>query len=455
MTRVLLAATPAQGHTGPMLSVARHLVGRGDEVVFLSTRHYAERVSATGARFAPLRPAADCHDTLVANPEREGSANRGLRGVKDDLRRIFIDPAPHQYRDLCEILAGFPADVVLADAMFVGAAPLALGPAPHSAPHPGPWSAPGAGPAPRPGVALLGVLPLTVSSRDTAPFGLAMAPRADALGHVRNRALNWSAQHVALRDIQQRAQRALAAVGCGPLEGFVIDAPAHIADCYLQATAAGFEYPRRDLPPAVRFIGPLLPPPSTDFTPPPWWGDLDAGRPVVHVTQGTIDNYDLTRLVVPTMEVLANDDVLVVATTGGTDPGTVPGPLPANARLERFVPHDRLLDKVDVMVTNGGYGAVQQALARGVPLVAAGDSEDKPEVAARVAWSGTGLDLRSGRPRPERLAAAVRRVLAEPAFRARARALQREMASHRPLAELAAALDEVVARRRAGRGAAR
>jgi hypothetical protein len=42
------------------------------------------------------------------------------------------------------------------------------------------------------------------------------------------------------------------------------------------------------------------------------------------------------------------------------------------------------------MVTNGGYGGVQQALANGVPLVVAGDSEDKPEVAARVRWSGTG-----------------------------------------------------------------
>ena len=36
------------------------------------------------------------------------------------------------------------------------------------------------------------------------------------------------------------------------------------------------------------------------------------------------------------------------------------------------------------MLTNGGYGGVQYALAHGVPLVVAGDTEDKPEVAARV-----------------------------------------------------------------------
>ena len=40
-----------------------------------------------------------------------------------------------------------------------------------------------------------------------------------------------------------------------------------------------------------------------------------------------------------------------------------------------------------VLVTNGGYGTVQQALAHGVPIVVAGATEDKPETAARIAWS--------------------------------------------------------------------
>ena len=109
---------------------------------------------------------------------------------------------------------------------------------------------------------------------------------------------------------------------------------------------------------------------------------------------------------------LARDDVLVVATTGGPDPGPLRRGLPANDRLERFVPHDLLLPHVDVMVTNGGYGGVQQALANGVPLVVAGDSEDKPEVAARVQWSGTGINLHTGRPSQAMVARAVRRVLA-------------------------------------------
>jgi UDP:flavonoid glycosyltransferase YjiC (YdhE family) len=117
--------------------------------------------------------------------------------------------------------------------------------------------------------------------------------------------------------------------------------------------------------------------------------------------------------------------------------------LPANARLERFIPHDRLLPHVDVMVTNGGYGGVQQALANGVPLVVAGDSEDKPEVAARVHWSGAGVDLRTGSPSKAMVSRAVRRVLTHPSYRRRARALQAEIAASDPLGEITRGLLEL------------
>ena len=72
--------------------------------------------------------------------------------------------------------------------------------------------------------------------------------------------------------------------------------------------------------------------------------------------------------------------------------------------------------KDDVLVTNGGYGTVNQALSYGVPIVAAGETEDKPDVGARVAWSGAGIDLQTNRPVPESTQAAVRSVLDEPRY---------------------------------------
>lgn len=114
--------------------------------------------------------------------------------------------------------------------------------------------------------------------------------------------------------------------------------------------------------------------------------------------------------------------MLVVCTTGGADPAVL-GRRPANVRVAVFLPHDLLLPEVDVIVTNGGWGGVLAALQAGVPLVVAGASLDKPEVARRVAWSGAGVNLRTGTPKPARIAQAVREVTTRPDFRARAREL--------------------------------
>ena len=93
------------GTHGPLLALARRLVERGHTVIFFTTAHYRDKVEATGATFVPFAPEYDAHDLMVANPERESSAKRGVRGVKDDLRRIFIGPLPGQCRDLRAILA--------------------------------------------------------------------------------------------------------------------------------------------------------------------------------------------------------------------------------------------------------------------------------------------------------------------------------------------------------------
>jgi UDP:flavonoid glycosyltransferase YjiC (YdhE family) len=405
------------------LAVARRLVADGHDVIFFTTEHYRQRAEATGAHFVPLAAQDDAHDLMVANPEREASSKRGVHGVKDDLRRIFIGPLPGQCRDLRAILDHDAIDCIVVDSMFLGALPLALGPRRE-----------------RPGLACVGVMPYASNSRDTAPFGVAFQPGTGPLRRVRNGVLNLATEHVVLRDIQRFARRRLAEAGAAGFPGYFVDLQPKVVDAYLQATVAGFEYPRTDLAPAVRFVGPILAPPSQSFERPAWWGELDGGRPVVHVTQGTLDNADLGRLLLRTTRALAHDNLLVVATTGGPDPEPFRRELPANVRLERFIPHDVLLPRVDVMVTNGGYGGVQQALASGVPLVVAGDSEDKPEVAARVQWSGTGINLHTGRPSPAMVGRAVRRVLARDAYRARARALQAEIAATDPLAAISAAL---------------
>ena len=117
--------------------------------------------------------------------------------------------------------------------------------------------------------------------------------------------------------------------------------------------------------------------------------------------------------------------------------------MPPNARVADLIPYAALLPRTDVMITNGGWGGVLAALAHGVPLVVAGGDIDKPEIAARVAWAGAGVNLRTGRPSARAVLHAWREVSTDASYRANAErigALLREHDGPREVVEHTMAL---------------
>jgi UDP:flavonoid glycosyltransferase YjiC (YdhE family) len=435
MARYLLASTPVHGHVAPMTNIAAGLVRAGHRVRFLTGALFREAVEATGGQHVALPASADydARDMDAAFPGR--SERSGLRKLTFDVQHTFIEPMRAQAEAIRAMLDAEPVDAILAETGFFGVLPLLVDP------------------RPRPAVVSVGITVLTLSSRDTAPFGLGLPPSSSAAGRVRNRLLNLLVRRVVFGPNQRRLNRTLRDMGLANSPAFFLDWP-RLADRVLQLSVPGFEYPRSDLPAQVRFVGP---PPAHDATrnrtPTPWWDDLLAarrsGRPVVHVTQGTVDTSDLTRLIGPALRALADQDVFIVVTTGGPDPAQIPGALPANARAATYVPYTDLLPHVDLAITNGGYGGTQLLLTHGIPLIVAGDTEDKPEVAGRVAASGAGINMRTGTPTAPALAAAVETILRNPAYRQRARTLAAEYASHDTNALIHAELADVTRQRSA------
>jgi UDP:flavonoid glycosyltransferase YjiC (YdhE family) len=230
--------------------------------------------------------------------------------------------------------------------------------------------------------------------------------------------------------------------GVGPLSMPLFESVVELADAYMQTTVPSFEFPR-DIPPSVHFIG-ALPITPNQAPLPSWAHELDGSRKVVLVTQGTLANHNFGLLIAPTLAVLANEpDLLVVVTAGGRPIGAIPGPIPGNARLASYLPFEWILPKVDVFVTNGGYGSVNQAMSFGIPLVTAGLTEDKADVNARVAWSGIGIDLATNEPKPQALRDAIRIVLDKPNFRSRASVMADEFAEIDTRSEILRIVSEV------------
>lgn len=408
MTRILIATTPVAGHVMPFVPLARALVERGHDVRWYTGARYRAQVETSGGRFVGYRRARDIDDGRLDLEFPERGRLSGLAQLKFDMKHVFIDAAPDQLLDIRAMLQSSPADIVIHDATMFGAL--------FHHEQGGPPSL------------CLGVTPLVLSSGDTAPFGLALEPRTSSLGRLRNRFLNAVVEKLAFRDVQEHWSRTRARIDL-PATGWWMN---HVtrATLYLQPTIPSFEYPRRDLPGNVRFIG-MMPAERPAHVPrPDFWDELDGSRPIVHVTQGTLANA-APHLIRPALEALANDDVLVIVSTGNRPPEQLGlAAVPKNVRVAPYLSYPDLLPKLSVMVTNGGYGGVQTALRYGVPLVVAGDSEDKPEVAARVSWSGAGINLKTGRPKPRALREAVHAVLADRRYRARARALAAEYSAY-------------------------
>lgn len=422
MASILIASVPIHGHVTPLLAIARHLVDRGDDVRFLTGTRFADAVRTTGARHLALTGDADYDDRVDHDARLPGREKlHGLKAVAFDIEHMFLRPVPAQVDALLAAHTEQPADALLADPTFVGAAFLLGYPR-----------------AQRPAVVDCSMLPLSLASRDVAPFGLGLAP-ARWGNRIRNAALDLVTR-TALSRITALSDEIYRRMHGTDMPFSVMDWARH-AEAIVQFTVPSFEYPRSDIPSTVHFAGPLSAHGSQAVLP-TWWGDLDSGRPVVHVTQGTIANKDYTQLIAPTAGALADDDVLVVVSTGGRPLETLP-PLPPNVRAAEYLPYDELLPRTDVFVTNGGYGGVQYALRHGVPIVVIGGKEDKPEVGARVAWSGVGVQIRRDRPTVPELRRAARRVLEDPSFRGSARRIAAEMAASGGYRVLTDVIDDV------------
>lgn len=329
MSKFLIATMAIPGHVAPFAPVARELVRRGHEVVWYSSKFFKSKIEATGARFVPITSALDYGDNEYNRYFPERAKLEGLEQVKFDFIHLFVGSAEGHYKDLSEILKTFKADALLHDSAVIGAFWLGIS-----------------------GVIPTALLNITVAhfpSRDLAPFGLAMPPDSSAPGRFRNRMMGFVANNLVFRSVNQSLKEVAARLHLPPFP--VRPTPSTFLT--LEPSVPEFEYRISDPPPTMHYIGPLLPE-TADFTPPPWWDSvIQSDKPIVLVTQGTIAT-NADELIAPTLKALEHEDIQVIATTGGKSAAELGLQVPANARVEPFIPFVPLMEHVDVVTTQPG-----------------------------------------------------------------------------------------------------
>jgi MGT family glycosyltransferase len=375
MARILAYTTPARGHLFPVTPILDELSRRGHQIAL---RTLASQVPLMQGRGFDTRPISGQIEAIEIDDWRAGNPQAALgRAV-----RCFLDRAEYDGPDLREAIAEERPDALLVDINSWGglAAAEAWG---------GPWAA-------------FCPFPMFLRSRDVPPFGPGLAPARGPLGRLRDRALRPIVLGTIERGMLPALNNVRSRMGLSPL--------ARIDDLYLRPplviymTAEPFEYPRSDWPESIVMVGPC------EWDPPmetPRWLEEITGSIVLVTTSSEFQ--DDGRLVQAALEGLAQEPFTIVATLPAGDPARFRAP--ANARVERFLPHAAVLDRAICAVTHAGMGATQKALARGVPVCAVPFGRDQFEVARRVEVAGAGTRLRAGRLSADRLRDKVREAI--------------------------------------------
>lgn len=174
----------------------------------------------------------------------------------------------------------------------------------------------------------------------------------------------------------------------------------------------------------------------------PSWVTEARDRPLVYVTLGTVV-FERVDVIKAAVEGLAQLDVDVLVALGPDGDPDALGELPPRVRARLFVPQDKLLRFIDVIVHHCGSGTMLGGLSNGTPQLAIPQGADQFYNGASLARAGAGIALMPHEITPDAVNAGVKRLLDEPSFREAAEGIQSEIKAMLPPDDVARRLSEM------------
>jgi MGT family glycosyltransferase len=410
MSRYLVTCWPFVGHLYPQISVAHALRDRGHEVAFYSHESARPVVEGEGFTLFPFVHVDDRRYERIHALEARVPATQPkyqtLSVAMIAYRDMLTGSIPEQVADLQPIVRDWRPDVLVTDPAL-WATILVL------------WDLLGI-----PVALLTQMIGSMIPGPDAPPWGPGLPPPRTFGTRLLSRAAQVGVDLIAY-NMRRRVNRLRAQYGLRPM-GCSVNAFTGRLPLYLIPSVPELDYNRRDQPSNVHYIGPCIWTKSTGAAPADWLNQIPSNRPWVHATEGTAQ-YQEPFLLRATARGLAGLAMEVILTTGQNRDPEILGqnPLPPNVHIGRWLSHEEFLPRCAALVTTGGAATVLASLKAGVPLVVVPTFWDKNDNAQRVVEAGVGLRIAPRRCTPDRVRAAVMRLLQEPHFRENARRIAR------------------------------
>ena len=415
--KILFASMPADGHFNPLTGIAVQLADRGHDVRWYAGPAYGTRLDRLGMRWFPYERATEVMAGNLNDLFPERASLKGPKLISLDLEALFVSQVENHFQDLAHLRQEWPFDALVCDGALYAEQLVA-----ESLQIP---------------VFAVG-LTMVMPDADGPPPFFGLRPARTPVGRL---------HHAVVRRMLASAMKAgtthynqiLAEHGIAPIrpDGFPHEPMLRTRRVFLNGSP-GLEFPGYQPLANAEYVGPLVPARRVT-SPRAALPDIvvDTSKRVVAVSQGTVDNTDPGKLLVPTIEALKDSPFVVVATTSGagTEPLRARYPLP-NVVIEDYIDYDDLFAHVDVFVTSGGFGSNLAAFLHGVPVVGAGKREGKNDINARVGYNQLGIDLRSEHPKPAAILKAVQSVLDDPTYATNVANLRAELQAYDPIATI-------------------
>lgn len=373
--RFLCTVQPTFGHFHAMVPLALALQAQGHDVAFATGKSFGPVVQQAGLQHFPCGFDFDgSQELLSALPEWETIREQVPPGPVQQFYGFIQGLGPRMVDDLLDLVKTWQPAVII---------------------------------------------------RDPLEFGGYIAAEYWGLPHA---SVMWafyiSARHDASQPLLELRQR----------YGLPADPDLNTLDRYLMLDflPASWTFPTWPPPPVTHRFG--APPfDRSGETGLPDWLDSLPLQPTVYATLGTTFN-QAPATFQAVVDAFSGEEINLILTVGrSNDPAQFQPPAP-NIKVARYIPQTLLLPRCDAIIFHGGYNSLHSALWHGLPMVLIPQQAgDNLPTAGRCIETGVGVMVEGAPPAAEAVRAAVKTILEEPGYRARAQQLQNEIKALPPL----------------------